>query len=201
MVAVDMAMSLLYSTNELTEPNQDSIILSIFNLCHQVWKIADEKRKEREKEEQSLYHYKAKVVDIVDETGEESFDDTLRETFPSYEKDFEEAETKEEELSNNDKNSQKEVKDDDHCCEQIDDQEMTRIRLLHRNWSLSLSGHVTSHVTEQEQLFPFVNMYNIGGELINEMGGAYKPGLADVGGHILADNDVLSINMETHKNK
>ena len=190
---MDIALSLLYSSTPVG-PKCDSVFTRIFELCYQAWEIADQKQKEREKEENSLYRYKARTVDISDENSEDNIETALSEAFPNYEKDFEQTENIHEEPTN-----ENTTRESDDTCEQFDVQESSKIRQLHKGW---LTSHVTtSHVTSLDRHTSFVNMYSIGGELINEMGGAYKPGLADIGGHILANRDVLSMNTDSQNQR
>lgn len=192
MVAVDTAPSFLCVS---LYPKCDSVIKRIFEFCHQIWKIADEKRKEREKDEQSLY--KTKVVDITDENGEEEDIETvLKETFPNYEKDFEEDITDKEEwiepkTDRHDNNHHSDDHHGDDLCEQFDENEVNRIKQLHNDWS-------SDHVTVTERSNAFINMYSVGVEILNKMGGVYKPGLTDIGGHIWASNDVIATNTMSH---
>ena len=188
MVAVDTAPRVpMY-------PNCDSVVRKIFELCHQVWKVADEKQKEREKEEQSLY--KIKVVDITDdETGEEeNIESILKETFPNYEKDFEDTtDTEELKTDHHDDNHHDDNHHSDNLCEQFTESEVNRINQLHGNWFEPSFGHVTT----AEQSNTFINMYTVGVELINKMGRVYKPGLTDIGGHMCASNDVIATNTKS----
>ena len=80
MVAVECSLHVVtYISHVLPSVFKDILIL-----CYDIWKEADEKEREKRKEEESLYHYKAQTCDITGDEGRNE-DKEIELTFPSYE--------------------------------------------------------------------------------------------------------------------
>lgn len=186
MIAVEIADMFLHSCLPIHSPERNRIISKVFELCYRVWRIADERRKEREEEEQSLYQYKTKAVDIGNET--EDIEEELDKQFPNYEQELESVEETEE--SNNKEPSHREETDGPDMFE---DNDVYKILQLHQHW---LSPCIDPNTETESMLFH--TMYCIGGQLRVP---GYTPGLADIGGHIEACNGVLSIDTELPKQR
>ena len=178
MVAVDTATSLLIQSPRPISPTLINIINQLLKHCYHIWKMADIVIQEKQREEEDIYKYKSRVIEIRGE--EEEYVNELNEVFPSYEKDF---------------ISDEEINDDlsgllpclPVSCDQFTNEEMAKIRQLHNNLFVTPTSHMT---TDSAHL---IRMYEIAGELIKEVGGACNSESRDIGGHIRACHEIITM--------
>ena len=193
MICIEIASSFLLLTHKLS-PVFGSIVDEILARCYQVWKIAEDKRKEREKEEESLYHYKPKVVDINKTEEEDGGDAALHNAFPNYEKEFETTQT----TNPVDQATNPPSFKEDSSYDQFEIQEMVTVTQLHWNWVSPPTGQVG--VTKPSGVF--LHMYNTGGDLINEEEEiVHRAGLSDIGGHIRACVDIMETSRDNSEHR
>ena len=84
----------------LLSPFVLDLVKQVFSLCQQLWFAADERRREKEAEEESMYQFKPRTFEISEREEDIMIERELQQLFPSFEAEFQNDEERTNQLEN-----------------------------------------------------------------------------------------------------
>lgn len=104
------------------------LVKNVLSLCQQLWFAADEKRREKEAQEESLYQFKPRTFQISEREEDIMIDRELQKLFPSFEAEFQSEEERTDLMENDDSDR---MDQSSSSFSQFTDDEMQLITSLH----------------------------------------------------------------------